>query len=113
MKSRLPAASRQQNNPQKQTPVRKGAGNGEQAGNGHAPGNGNGHRRASSRAKVNTSDGQQEREVLTDQPDITAILARGGDGVATIDSVRARNVKELDKTTLLTALLAFRKGDFS
>src|SRR6478672_2990993 len=108
MKSRISASSRNQNNPQKQTPNRKPPVNGEHDGNG----SGNGHRKARTKA---TAEAEQEREALTGQPDITAILkGGGGDGaVATMDSVRARNVKELDKTTLLTALLAFRKGDFS
>src|SRR4051812_37776899 len=111
MKSRISASSRNQNNPQKQTPNRKPPVNGEHDGNG----SGNGHRKAPARAKAAAAEAEHERETLTGQPDITAILkGNGGDGtVATMDSVRARNVKELDKTTLLTALLAFRKGDFS
>jgi HAMP domain-containing protein/signal transduction histidine kinase/DNA-binding response OmpR family regulator len=36
-----------------------------------------------------------------------------GEPIATIESVRSRRVKELDKTTLLAALLAFKGGDFS
>jgi HAMP domain-containing protein/signal transduction histidine kinase/CheY-like chemotaxis protein len=54
-------------------------------------------------------------EQLTDQPPIAAILkaASDGDAIASLESVRARRTKELDKTTLLTALLAFKKGDFS
>src|ERR1700722_13262589 len=46
-------------------------------------------------------------------PRMAAIMESDGEPIATIGSVRSRRAQELDKTTLLAALLAFKGGDFS
>jgi HAMP domain-containing protein/signal transduction histidine kinase/CheY-like chemotaxis protein len=61
------------------------------ASNGHSNGNGNGHSK------------RIEGEVLEGQPPITAILGQR----TTVDG------RDLDKTTMLSALIALKKGDFS
>jgi methyl-accepting chemotaxis protein len=67
----------------------------------------NGHRNGGAASRAAAKDA----EVLMDQPPISEILRAGG---ARSDGLRSvRDGKELDKTTVLTALVAFRKGDFS
>src|SRR5688572_11239510 len=79
-----------------------GRGNGRGNGNGNGNGNGASSRKHSARAAA--SDGSSAGvELLDGQPPIEALL-----GLA-----RERTEKQLDKRTLLGALLAFRKGDFT
>jgi HAMP domain-containing protein/signal transduction histidine kinase/DNA-binding response OmpR family regulator len=68
-------------------------------------GNGNGKPQSPNRSRA------KDQEVLTDQPNISEILTAGD--TSALEPMRSRKSKELDKTTLLTALLAFKKGDFS
>jgi HAMP domain-containing protein/signal transduction histidine kinase/CheY-like chemotaxis protein len=75
--------------------------------NGRSNGNGNGHGPAramggGSKRKAQRGGGEHA-EVLDGQPRIEALLGLARDGTG----------RELDKKTLLSALIAFRKGDFS
>jgi len=75
---------------------------------GKGPDNGNGHRKASHKDRGPAGEGH----VPADQSQAST-FTNAGRNSKVASPARNEQVNELDKTTLLTALLAFRKGDFS
>src|ERR1700729_4124549 len=69
-------------------------------------------RKSSAEAEAKPTNGKAHHEASV-APRIASILESDAAPIATIESVRTRKAKELDKTTLLAALLAFKGGDFS
>ena len=71
------------------------------------------NRNLSANGETKSTNGKARRESAPRQARITSILESDVAPIATIESVRERKIKELDKTTLLAALMAFKGGDFS